>query len=69
MRIEKRPLKVLKALAEYHDISLGDLLEEIVLHAMEGRSPFDPEMQTRIEAIKAIYGMDYGSDAAHKMEG
>ena len=27
VRMEKRILKVLKALAEYHDISLGDLLE------------------------------------------
>ena len=39
VRIEKRLLKVLKALADYHDLSLGDLLEGIVLHAFEGKAP------------------------------
>ena len=33
VRVEKRLLKVLKAFAEYHDMSLGDLLEGIVMHA------------------------------------
>ena len=28
VRIEKRLLKVMKALAEYHDLTLGDLIEE-----------------------------------------
>jgi predicted DNA-binding ribbon-helix-helix protein len=40
VRMERRILKVLKGLAEYHDLSLGDLLEGIVLHAFEGKSPF-----------------------------
>ena len=40
VRMEKRLVKVLKGLAEYHDMSLGDLLEGIVLHAFEGNSPF-----------------------------
>ena len=41
VRIEQRMLNVLKGLAELYDLSLGDLLEGIVLHAFEGRSPFD----------------------------
>ena len=40
VRIEKRLLKVLKALAEYHDLTLGDLLEGIVLHAFDGKAAF-----------------------------
>jgi hypothetical protein len=36
VRMEKRLLKVLKALAAYHDMTLGDLLEGIVLHAFDG---------------------------------
>jgi hypothetical protein len=28
VRIQKRSLKVLKALAEYHDLTLGDFIEE-----------------------------------------
>lgn len=66
VRMEKRMVKVLKALAEYHDISLGDLLEGIVLHAFEGRSPFGEEAIPRITKLKEIYGMDYGAEASHQ---
>ena len=65
VRIEKRMLKVLKALAEYFDISLGDLLEGIVLHAFEGKSPFDGETLQRIEVLKQVYNMDYDASASH----
>ena len=67
VRMEKRMVKVLKALAEYHDISLGDLLEGIVLHAFAGQLPFDKEARQRIEQMKAIYGMDYGVEASHQL--
>jgi hypothetical protein len=66
VRIEQRMLKVLKALAEYFDISLGDLLEGIVLHAFEGKSPFDQETLERIQALKQIYQMDYDATASHR---
>ena len=66
VRIEKRMLKVLKALAEYHDISLGDLLEAIVLHAFEGTSPFHAEGLNKISMLKDIYGMDYDASASHR---
>ncbi len=65
VRIEKKMLKVLKGLAEYLDITLGDLLEGIVLHAFEGKAPFDENMLQRIEALKQIYGMDYDASASH----
>ena len=69
VRIEKRMLKVLKALAEYLDISLGDLLEGLVLHALEGKAPpFKPEVLEKIENIKHVYDMDYDSSAAHQFE-
>ena len=67
VRIEKRMLKVLKAMAEYHDISLSNLLEGIVLHAFEGQSPFEAESIKRIEALKQIYGMDYDASASHNI--
>jgi predicted DNA-binding ribbon-helix-helix protein len=66
VRIEKRMLKVLKALAEYFDITLGDLLEGIVLHAFEGKSAFDHKDLQRIAALKEIYGMDYDASASHR---
>ena len=65
MRIEKRMLKVLKALAEYFDITLGDLLEGIVLHAFEGKTPFDEETMQHIATLKGVYGMDYDANASH----
>jgi hypothetical protein len=64
--MEKRMVKVLKALAEYHDMSLGDLLEGIVLHAFENKSPFGEESLRRIEQLKAVYGMDYDAGASHR---
>jgi catechol 2,3-dioxygenase-like lactoylglutathione lyase family enzyme len=67
VRIEKRMIKVLKALAEYFDISLGDLLEGIVLHAFEGKSPFDADAIQRLKTLKEIYHMDYDATASHHL--
>ena len=65
VRMEKNMVKVLKGLAEYFDISLGDLLEGIVLHAFEGKSPFGDETLEKIEEFKKIYSMDYDASASH----
>ena len=67
VRIEKKMLKVLKALAEYHDISLGNLIEGIVLHAFEGKSPFSEESIKRIESLKHIYEMDIDAISSHQL--
>jgi hypothetical protein len=67
VRMEKRLVKVLKALAEYHDLSLGDLLEGIVLHAFDGRCAFGQESLERIAALKQVYGLELDSDASHRL--
>jgi hypothetical protein len=67
VRLEKRLLKVLKGLAEYHDMTLGDLLEGIVLHAFDGRHPFGDETRRRITALKRIYKLDLDADASHQL--
>lgn len=67
IRVEKRLLKVLKGMAEYLDISLGDLIEGIVLHAFEGKSPFGPEAQEGIRKLKEIYGLDLSAADAHTL--
>jgi hypothetical protein len=67
VRIEKRILKVMKALAEYHDLTLGDLIEGIVLHAFEGKTPFGPESLKRIAELKSIYHLDLDASASHKL--
>lgn len=67
IRIEKRLLKVLKGLAEYHDMTLGDLIEGIVLHAFDGRHPFGEETRRRIGDLKQIYKLDLDSSASHRL--
>jgi hypothetical protein len=67
VRLEKRLLKVLKGLAEYHDMTLGDLLEGIVLHAFDGRHPFGEETRQRIADLKRIYKLDLDADSSHQL--
>jgi hypothetical protein len=68
VRIEKRILKVLKAFAEYHDMTLGDVLEGIVLHAFDGKTPFNPASLERIRALKKFYELDLDSSASHRLK-
>ena len=68
VRIEKRILKVLKAFAEYHDLTLGDLLEGIVLHAFDGKCPFSPASLARIKELKKFYALDLDSKASHRLK-
>lgn len=67
VRMEKRILKVLKGFAEYHDMSLGDVLEGIVLHAFDGKTPFSPASLERIRELKKFYGLDFDSSASHRL--
>lgn len=67
VRLEKRMLKVLKAVAELKDMSLGDLLEGIVLHAFEGKAPFSPETLREIEQFRAIYGLTLKASDSHQL--
>jgi hypothetical protein len=68
LRIERNVLKVLKALAEYLDLSLGDLVEGIALHAFEGKAPFTPGTLAKIEQLKAVYDLTLTAADAHKLE-
>ncbi len=67
VRIEKRLLKVLKALAEFHDLTLGDLLEGIVLHAFDGKTAFQKPSRHRIKELKKFYGLDLDFRASHRL--
>jgi hypothetical protein len=67
VRMEKRLLKVLKALAELKDITLGDLLEGIVLHSFEGKAPFSPETLREIEKLRGVYGLSLKASNSHKL--
>ncbi len=69
VRIERRLFRVLKALAEYENVTLGRLLEDIVLHAFAGRSRFDGnESRSRITALREVYGLDYDIHARSQLQ-
>ena len=68
VRIEKRLLKVLKAVAELKDMTLGDLLEGIVLHAFEGKAPFSPQTLKEIQQFKSIYGLTLHAADSHNLK-
>jgi hypothetical protein len=68
VRLETRIVKVLKALAEYKNMGLGDLLEGIVLHAFDGKTPFSPETLRKIRELKKVYDLDLDASASHRME-
>ena len=65
VRIERRILLVLKALAASHGMTLGDLIEGVVLHAFEGAAPFGPESMAKIRSLKQVYGLDLDASDSH----
>jgi hypothetical protein len=67
VRIATPLLKVLKGLAEYKDISLGDLLEGIVLHSFEGKQPFSEETLEVIGKLREVYDCRLTAADAHKL--
>ena len=67
VKLEKRMLKVLKGLAEMHDMTLGDLLEGIVLHAFEGKAPFGKDTLEKVAQLKLIYGLDLDASHSHRL--
>jgi hypothetical protein len=67
VRIEKRLLKVLKAFADFHDLTLGDLLEGIVLHAFDGKTAFQKPSRRRIKELKKFYGLNLDYRASHRL--
>jgi hypothetical protein len=68
VRIEKSLLKVLKGLAEYCEISLGDLLEGIVLHSFEGKAPFSEETRRAIDNLKQVYHCPLTAADSHNLQ-
>lgn len=65
VRIEASILNVLKALAALKGMTLGDLLEGVVLHAFEGECAFSPETQAQIRDLKKVYGLKLRAADSH----
>lgn len=68
VRIEKNILKVLKGFAELKDITLGDLLEGILLHNFEGKTPFSEESLKEIQQLKVLYGLKLKASDSHNLK-
>jgi hypothetical protein len=64
----ERLLEVLKGLAEFHDLTLGDLLEGIVLHALDGQVPFRDESLRVVAGLRRLYGLDLRASHSHRLE-
>jgi hypothetical protein len=67
VRLERRLLKVLKSLAAYYEMTLGDLLEGIVLHAFDGKCPFEEDSLARVRELKRLYGLTLDWRASHRL--
>ncbi|MDC0660020.1 hypothetical protein N6L27_18615 [Leisingera sp. SS27] len=67
LRLEARLVKTMKALAEYLDISVAELVEGMALHAFEGKAPFSEETLAKIEALRAVYGLDLTAADSHSL--
>ena len=68
IRLEKRLLKVLKGLAGTLDLTVGDLLEGVLLHAFEGKAPFSKATLQKIADLKRIYGFDLTAADSHRLK-
>ncbi|MCV0429506.1 MAG: hypothetical protein K5905_29030 [Roseibium sp.] len=68
VRLEKRLLKVLKGLAEHLDMSLGDLIEGLALHAFENKPPFSEETLGKIAQLKSVYDLDLSASDSHNLQ-
>jgi hypothetical protein len=66
-RMEKRLVKVLRGLADYLDLSLGDLLEGITLHALEGKTPFSAETLAHIRRFRTVHGLTLTAKDSHQL--
>jgi hypothetical protein len=67
VRIERGILKVLKGLAEYLDMPLGELIEGIVLHAFDGKQALSPATRDKVEQLKLVYGLMLTSADSHQL--
>jgi hypothetical protein len=77
IRMETKLVKVLKGLAEYTDMTLGQLMEKIVLHSFEPEpgqegewcaSPYSKRTLGVIADLKKIYDADWEVHASRGFE-
>ena len=66
-RMEKTLVKALKALAEYLDLSLGDLLEGDHPARARGEAGLQPATLSHVKKLRTIYGLDLNARDSHRL--
>lgn len=67
LRLETRLLKTMKALAEYLNMPVAELIEGMALHAFEGKAPFSEETLKKVAALREVYGLDLTAEDSHRL--
>jgi hypothetical protein len=76
VRMERSLVKVLKGLAEFENMTLGQLLEKIVLHSFEpvpgeegeqAWSAFGKLSLAAVADLKRVYGLEYDMHAFRRI--
>jgi len=77
VRMERKTVMVLEALADHRNMTLGELLEKIALHSFEAvpgqegemcASPYSKESLAFITDLKRTYGMDFDTHASRRFQ-
>ena len=77
VRMERKIVMVLEALADYRQMSLGELLEKVVLHSFEAApghegemcaSPYSKESLALIADLKRTYDLDFDTHASRRFQ-
>ncbi len=66
VRLEKRLAALIADLAAHKRMSLASLLEETLLHTLDGVEPHTPADLRAIEALKRQHGIDYDTHASYR---
>jgi len=67
VRIEKRVLQVLKAVAAHREMGLGELIEGIALYSFEGKLAFRPETLEFIDKMRDAYSLELRAEDSHNL--
>ena len=66
VRLEKRLAALLGDLAVHKRMSVGEVLEEMILHTNEGAGPHTKTTLRHIQELKARHGIDYDSHGSYR---
>ncbi len=66
VRLEKRLASLLEDLAAHKRMSVGEVMEEMILHTNDGVGPHTKTTLRHIQQLKARHGIDYDSHGSYR---